>query len=253
MDSLPPRTDVRNLPYGNSPGAHFLSPVRPGPAAAATGPYFFSPVPGIQTPPAPVSPSPARNADVLVSPSPAKNATALGLSATKRKKKKGPKKVVDGRITKSNGERAYVSSLHPLYGLVKDVRIGNDEACIPRPRPLRAIERDARTAGQRFRRQMNELMARAEDLSHETGCWLYIVGQHTAARRGHMSFVSDRLSREAPPQFDEGNQLISSSIYALTVAHRSTATELAIALQEKDELLKQQAAELDQLRSLRDM
>jgi hypothetical protein len=43
-------------------------------------------------------------------------------------------------------------------------------------------------------------MAQCEQISHETGCWLFLAAQHPNATKPYLHYTSPRLRRDAMPQ-----------------------------------------------------
>ncbi|EKM73845.1 hypothetical protein AGABI1DRAFT_133987 [Agaricus bisporus var. burnettii JB137-S8] len=81
------------------------------------------------------------------------------------------------------------------FGYVEGAMKGNYPYLIKRSRPLREAAGDSRAGSKRFRRVMKEIIA--ENLSVETGCWLYVVGQHTTATTPFVHYVSPRFREDA--------------------------------------------------------
>lgn len=87
-----------------------------------------------------------------------------------------------------------------------------------------------------------------ERLSAETGCWLYLSGQHVNASMGFYNYSSPRVRREARPQV-AAIQALSLTMYnSLLNARRADAVALNLQVEQgKDELHKtrQELAEKD--------
>lgn len=62
-----------------------------------------------------------------------------------------------------------------------------------------------------------------EDLSSETGCWLFLGAQHLTARGGAITYASPRLCREAPAPAGQLAMLFGTTATQLMNARRSEA------------------------------
>ncbi|KAJ7595884.1 hypothetical protein C8J56DRAFT_746206, partial [Mycena floridula] len=95
-----------------------------------------------------------------------------------------------------------------------------------------------------------------EKASHETGGWIYVVGQHPHAIQAHVSYISPRLRREAgATALSSAHKQVVNMVHSCKVAHRKTAQNLSAQLIAKEEELAEacrantaQAAELRQLK-----
>ncbi|PPR07645.1 hypothetical protein CVT26_001660 [Gymnopilus dilepis] len=128
--------------------------------------------------------------------------------------------------------RARATKGNPIYGVVKGVKKGNKDYALQvtyRMHKLPLPRSSARDVSRRYNRQVNKLLQRCEDLSTETGCWLYFGAQHTTAREGAISYVSPRFCREAREQAER-----IATDFNTTAAHLSTARRVeAVQLSEK--------------------
>lgn len=69
-----------------------------------------------------------------------------------------------------------------------------------------------------------------ENLSIETGCWLYIVGQHTTATTPFIHYVSPRLRGEAVDEVNIIHTNFSRLLSSLVSSRRREASEIAMEL-----------------------
>ncbi|KAE9385144.1 hypothetical protein BT96DRAFT_841070, partial [Gymnopus androsaceus JB14] len=100
-----------------------------------------------------------------------------------------------------------------------------------------------------------------EQVSEETGCWLYIVAHLPHSRLHFANYTSSCLSNEGPSTLNEIHQLSNKMFASLQCARRVDAAELVASLQnsqsaitileaERDALLKEQEQKSDESRRL---
>ncbi|KDR65900.1 hypothetical protein GALMADRAFT_27158, partial [Galerina marginata CBS 339.88] len=65
-----------------------------------------------------------------------------------------------------------------------------------------------------------------EDVSRETGCWLFLGAQHTSARGATISYASPRLRTEAQAAAGSLATEFNSAVTSLLSARRTDAVEL---------------------------
>ncbi len=90
------------------------------------------------------------------------------------------------------------------------------------------------------------MQTKGESLAVETGCWLYIVGQHTTASTPFIHYVSPRLRAEAVSEVNIIHTNFSRLLSSLIKSRHREATEIAMELDEARVELSQanqQAAE----------
>lgn len=78
-----------------------------------------------------------------------------------------------------------------------------------------------------------------ERLSVETGCWLYISGQHVNANMGFYSYASPRIRREARGKVAEVQNSFNKIYTGLLSARRLEALELTWRARQAEEELQQ--------------
>jgi hypothetical protein len=88
-----------------------------------------------------------------------------------------------------------------------------------------------------------------ENLSNETGCWLYFAAQHPTASSPFVHYSSPRIRRDAKPQLIEIQQQFLKIFSALQTSRRHEAMELAVELAQAQEQHKEAAAEVEQVRN----
>lgn len=126
---------------------------------------------------------------------------------------------------------------------------------IPRQGPLPRTQTEASSSTKRFNRLMRDLIIRVsnayanprpglltlfqcERLSTETGCWLYLSGQHVNASMGFYSYVSPRLRREAKDRVIDIQNSFHKTYTGLLESRRVDAVQLSIQAQQyREELL----------------
>lgn len=82
---------------------------------------------------------------------------------------------------------------------------------------------------------------KCERLSAETGCWLYISGQHVNAKTGFHNYASPRVRREAKEQITDIQNSFNIMYTSLLSARRLDAVKLSLEAEKcKVELKKAQ-------------
>lgn len=79
---------------------------------------------------------------------------------------------------------------------------------------------------------------KCERLSAETGCWLYISGQHVNANMGFYSYASPRLRRESRDQVTDIQNSFAKAYASLLNARRLDAINLSLQAEKCKEDLK---------------
>lgn len=85
---------------------------------------------------------------------------------------------------------------------------------------------------------------KCERLSAETGCWLYISGQHVNANMGFYSYASPRLRRESKEQVIEIQNSFAKAYASLLNARRLDAIKLNLQANKYKEDLKKAQEEI---------
>ncbi|KAJ7576245.1 hypothetical protein C8J56DRAFT_900162 [Mycena floridula] len=147
----------------------------------------------------------------------------------------------------SSKTNRWVSTNNVLHGHVENAPIDNLPYVIPRKQSLCSPSTFQYTKGKsagRFKELMGDVIMRAEKVSHETGCWIHIVGQHPNSKQSHLSYIS-------PHTLANAHSGIVNLIYSCKVVHCTTAQELSAKLLSKEaelevanNLAKHQAAEI---------
>ena len=88
-----------------------------------------------------------------------------------------------------------------------------------------------------------------ENISNETGCWLYFAAQHPTASAPFIHYASPRLRRDAKPQVTEIQQQLVKMFSALQTSRRQEAMELAVELAQAQDQHKEAVAEVKQVRN----
>jgi hypothetical protein len=91
-------------------------------------------------------------------------------------------------------------------------------------------------------------LCQCENLSHETGCWLYLGGQHVTASSGFTHYASPRLRRDAKNPLAEIQQKFNAMFTALVSSRRREAVDLAMQLTQAQELQKEAETEAEEAR-----
>lgn len=73
-------------------------------------------------------------------------------------------------------------------------------------------------------------VVQAENLSVETGCWLYVVGQHTTATTPFVHYVSPRFREDATKEVNIIHNNFLRTISALISSRRRTVTDVTMEL-----------------------
>lgn len=95
-----------------------------------------------------------------------------------------------------------------------------------------------------------------ERLAAETGCWLYISGQHVNAKTGFCNYASPRVRRDAREEVTEIHNSSNMMYTMLLGARRSGAIELSaqaekskVDLKKAQDEIAAQSAQIMQLQS----
>ncbi|PPQ69412.1 hypothetical protein CVT26_002450 [Gymnopilus dilepis] len=121
---------------------------------------------------------------------------------------------------------------NPIHGLVQGVKKGNKSHVTYRTHRLPSPRISALDVSRRYHRQINKLLQRCEDLSTETGCWLFFAAQHVTAREGAISYASPRLRREALEQAERIATDFNTTAARLRTSRRVEAVQLSEQLEE---------------------
>ena len=79
---------------------------------------------------------------------------------------------------------------------------------------------------------------KAERLSQETGCWLYISAQHLTANMGFVNYTSLRLRRDARRQVTDVQNQFHAIFTSLLQSRRTEAAQLILQAQKATEDLR---------------
>jgi hypothetical protein len=97
---------------------------------------------------------------------------------------------------------------------------------------------------------------KCERLSAETGCWLYVSGQHVNANMGFYSYASPRFRRESKEEVINIQNSFAKAYAALLNARRLDAIKLSIQaenykadLKKAQEEIAEKAAHIARLQS----
>ncbi|KAJ7029207.1 hypothetical protein C8F04DRAFT_1265087 [Mycena alexandri] len=130
------------------------------------------------------------------------------------------------RISAQSKNRVRVTKNNAVYGKVEGAKRGADKFIIPRTRELRPVITDRAEATRRFMRLVTDLLERCEQVSHETGCWLYFTAQHTSAREPFLHFASPRIRREAKAEVEDITNRFNRLFLSLIAARNQETKEL---------------------------
>ncbi|KAF8332877.1 hypothetical protein F5887DRAFT_1080617 [Amanita rubescens] len=132
-------------------------------------------------------------------------------------------------------KKAKVTKKNPAWGFVGGAMRGSKKLEIIRPQALRKRMEDQAASTKRFHREIGALIARAERLSEETGCWLAVMAQHGNAGSSATHFTSSSLRRDAKEDTVSLINQFHSITRALLVTKRQGALEMAKRLVEAEE------------------
>ncbi|KAJ3567220.1 hypothetical protein NP233_g6510 [Leucocoprinus birnbaumii] len=124
------------------------------------------------------------------------------------------------------------------FGCVQGVWRGNqifDD--LKQLHPLRAPSENLAQVSKRFQHMMCEIIICAENLSVETGCWIYIAGQHATAVTPFLHYASPRLCAKAGPELQVLQNNCSHLMKVLMSAHRHEVMEVSMELEAKKQEL----------------
>ncbi|KAG6903989.1 hypothetical protein DXG01_013466 [Tephrocybe rancida] len=132
---------------------------------------------------------------------------------------------------------------NPIHGWVDGARRGGKEQMIFRQRRLRQVEHRSKKVSARFLNQMTDIIDRSERLAVETGCWLFIAGQHSTATSPN-SFLHYSSPATLRDHYDDAVVLVNtfgSATSRMVAANRNTVGEVNEQL--KDQQQKTRDAE----------
>ncbi|KAJ7591273.1 hypothetical protein C8J56DRAFT_742939, partial [Mycena floridula] len=69
-----------------------------------------------------------------------------------------------------------------------------------------------------------------DQLSNETGGWIYIVAHHPSLRHQYINYCSPRLSNEGGDALDDAHAAVHDLFTGLQMSRRTDATQLAAQL-----------------------
>ncbi|KAJ3564310.1 hypothetical protein NP233_g8384 [Leucocoprinus birnbaumii] len=125
------------------------------------------------------------------------------------------------------------------YGIIEGVMRGNHPfKGLKRTTALRPPSQTSSHASKRFQRVIRQILTRVENLSVETGCWIYIAAQHATAVTPFVHYASPRLRAEAGPELDIIHTNFSTMMKTLVMSRRREVMELTLELEQKNEQLE---------------
>ncbi|KAF9029755.1 hypothetical protein BDP27DRAFT_1533038 [Rhodocollybia butyracea] len=143
-----------------------------------------------------------------------------------------------------------VNAGNPRFGLVEGVAKGGAAFDIYREK---ALPKPCTTRGEStkmFHKRLPVIVRRCEQLSAETGCWLYLATAHPNSRSPFVHYTSQRLLQEPSfPLLDELHNTANKMFYVLKNTQHSTASSLATDLHNTNEKLAEAQLEANQLRA----
>ncbi|KAG6826052.1 hypothetical protein H0H92_001294 [Tricholoma furcatifolium] len=145
----------------------------------------------------------------------------------------------------ASSRRVRATKMNSLHGNVVGAMRGKDAFEILRTRPLPLARTTDKESSRRFRIIMADLISRAERLSAETNCWLFMAGQSRSAASANnfYHYASPALVEDA---YDQTNQLINlfgGTVEALVTLRKEEVVQLNLRFNElskgKEEAEKQ--------------
>ncbi|KAJ3560280.1 hypothetical protein NP233_g10941 [Leucocoprinus birnbaumii] len=118
------------------------------------------------------------------------------------------------------------------HGFIQGIMQGNSTLTLPEPIKF------SKDASKHFRRLIVEIIARAEALAMQTGCWIYVAGQHPNASKPFTHYASPRLRAEGQAGLEKikrGSEKEAALISAQEAEDRLASKERE--LREKDEII----------------
>ncbi|KAJ3554916.1 hypothetical protein NP233_g12324 [Leucocoprinus birnbaumii] len=119
-------------------------------------------------------------------------------------------------------------------GYILGIMRGNTKLkYVCRPHCLPDRIKSAKEASRRYRRLIVEIVARAEALAAQTGCWIYVAGQHANATKAFTHYASPRLRAKAESELEELHSLVMRMMRSLIEARRRDTTEISLELEKE--------------------
>ncbi|KAJ2921309.1 hypothetical protein H1R20_g15782, partial [Candolleomyces eurysporus] len=117
--------------------------------------------------------------------------------------------------------RVFASNCNPTHGFIEGVGRGNTLLEMARVRQLKTVAVSRKSATRRFNRLARDLFTRAEDLSNQTACWMYVAMHHPGSGHSFLHFASRRLRNEASDELRKIHQEVGSMMTMLKRADRA--------------------------------
>ncbi|KAJ7753388.1 hypothetical protein DFH07DRAFT_774138 [Mycena maculata] len=144
-----------------------------------------------------------------------------------------------GSPKKKKKDRVRITNTNALHGLVEGARRGGqalDEE-IPRMRKLRGPIENRGDSTRRFLRLVKDIMERCEQVSQETGCWLFFTAQHMFAKEPFLHYASPRIRKEGRKEVEEITNNFNRLFLTLIAARNHESKEMhrkLLAAEEKE-------------------
>ncbi|KAG6819650.1 hypothetical protein H0H93_009907 [Arthromyces matolae] len=161
------------------------------------------------------------------------------------------------RTTSSQG-RLRPSKTNSLYGTVAGALQGQEHFEIVRPKPLPPPRKTESSSSRRFRILMPDLISRAERLSAETNCWLFVAGQNrsSASTNDFLHYQSPALLQEAYKASNAMVNTFGTAVAALITDRKEQVIDLNLRYQalsqDKEEAEKQARTAQESLAKMSD-
>ncbi|KAJ7129701.1 hypothetical protein C8R44DRAFT_85706 [Mycena epipterygia] len=116
--------------------------------------------------------------------------------------------------------------MNATYGLVEGARRGAKTLKIPRMRELKDPIELQSAATRRFLRLATDIIERCEQVSVETGCWLFFTAQHRSAKDPFLHYASRRIRNDAKKEVEGITNDFNSLFLNLIAARHQDSKEM---------------------------
>ncbi|KAJ7740001.1 hypothetical protein DFH07DRAFT_965494 [Mycena maculata] len=142
-----------------------------------------------------------------------------------------------GSPKKKKKDRVRITNTNALHGLVEGARRGGQALEIPRMQKLRGPIENRGDSTRRFLRLVKDIMERCEQVSQETGCWLFFTAQHMFAKEPFLHYASPRIRKEGRKEVEEITNNFNRLFLTLIAARNHESKEMhrkLLAAEEKE-------------------
>ncbi|KAF8881352.1 hypothetical protein BD779DRAFT_1445562 [Infundibulicybe gibba] len=133
---------------------------------------------------------------------------------------------------RSQKKRVRITQINAVHGYVEGACRGGEEFKVLRLNELKKPIIQSTDSAARFLRLVTDMVIRCEQISSETGCWLFFTAQHLTARAPFIHYSSPRILREGEEDIESIINQFNEIFAKLTAARRHDAREMHVKLVE---------------------